>query len=887
MGVCLRTNGFAGKRLATAGFVAGLVCQSALATADVAPPADGKAPAAPESPAAAKEQSKAFDFSVVSQGGVSLGAWQAGFALVLTTWVRDFKRRQTLDPVHTGFSTVTGASAGAVNGLAIALESCRKDTYRTEREGALAVERLVLGDPEQSLFFRVWVDALGLFGRGGNPGLLPADGEGSSLALFDDRAITEVAMRQATLDMNDRDAYVQGCAVNLGFAVTHLDAVSRAIHVDIEGTPILERASARRKFALELVPSAAGPIATNICPHKNDAPFYANLGHQEQVPDSLLREGIRASGAFPIAFPPVPLPYLDRGIDERGVQSHRSRFIDGGTFDNTPVGLAIDLNKWRFVPNSGRSTTQCVGELHTALRPEKIIEADLTQKYYFLDPGVTQWAIERSKGNHLKDEVRRDDGDDILQTVGDFVAAFASSSLDAEFSDNTRTNSFLRREGAPGAAKGVNVPIRYMPIAGEQFAHFLGFAERDFRVFDFFVGMADATRFIFDQEKLLRAGKTQSAERVRAAFDAQSPKYQCLNAYYDTFLVGKRADQPVTQFSDAALVEACSWTGNLGGAERAAVPNGAAAPSAATAESSPSTSGLAFEWSPYGQRRVLHPRVLSVTPDSDVSGRNFGALLLAMHNYRLWFVRKGLNSDQSLKVFFRALSGDTLRGEFDVNECGDEPLRQRRERGPAFTFVDLPEHQYGFRGMNGCAAMGAMRDIADVLVKRLSERQTDMGTKTLLRLVRRPALDKVFEVKLWPRWTWGVGFGRGPETFIGKTLHKVARLDGGLRLFKLTSGFQPEGIDESRWASDIYARIMLQDLWSYSIIDQDLFVGGTLGATLAHPGYYWGPTLGLRLSLFDRLSVGYEQRFLWATEHAKTHWSEGNAFFSWQLFPDW
>ena len=122
--------------------------------------------------------------SLVSRGGVSLGNWQAGFLYLLTEWAKSRTGRTLSEPA---FFTVTGASAGAVNGLAAAVESCRGTNLSVE----------------DSIYYQVWV-GLGLFGRHGKPGLFPtAQGSSTALSLFTD---DDVHVFTACSELGEKEA---------------------------------------------------------------------------------------------------------------------------------------------------------------------------------------------------------------------------------------------------------------------------------------------------------------------------------------------------------------------------------------------------------------------------------------------------------------------------------------------------------------------------------------------------------------------------------------------------------------------------------------------------------------------------------------------------------
>ena len=284
--------------------------------------------------------------SLVSRGGISLGNWQAGFLYSVTEWAKARRDNGTQsgesDPA---FSTVTGASAGAVNGFAAAIEGCKPPNPSA-------------GD---SLYYQVWTD-LGLFGRHGKPGLFPEEEGGSTaISLFTNEAL-DATLSKATRYI-EKGGQIPSCSVDFGFVTTHLDPTKSPVHVRQDGDPILTTKKLKEKFSVRLdfseaasagsAPGKSTLRVTNIGPPeavKGDQVYYAGLGHTQEVPLQSLMLGVRASGAFPGAFPPVPLAYTQYLPGPDGTVLRRKRlatFIDGGILDNTPVGLAVALDAWR------------------------------------------------------------------------------------------------------------------------------------------------------------------------------------------------------------------------------------------------------------------------------------------------------------------------------------------------------------------------------------------------------------------------------------------------------------------------------------------------------------------------------------------------------------
>jgi predicted acylesterase/phospholipase RssA len=263
-------------------------------------------------------------------GGVSLGSYEAGLIWAL---VRDLRGTKA------DLTAVTGASAGAVNALLAAALWC-------EDEGE--------PDLEGSLLHQAWA-GIGLEDLLADPG----SGGGVLSAAPLERAVERIGA------FFGGRRFRPGCSLPVGWTVTrdrpeeqNIDGLTARAQrflialrfaVDAEGRPHLARAdlpagSESASAALSLGLPAAGEVGF------------------EQTAQAIL-----ASAAFPVAFRPRELcdcalacPEADtvgdgacegpyRGEPIRGLgcpaprQLCRRRYLDGGIFDNAPVGLAVDL----------------------------------------------------------------------------------------------------------------------------------------------------------------------------------------------------------------------------------------------------------------------------------------------------------------------------------------------------------------------------------------------------------------------------------------------------------------------------------------------------------------------------------------------------------------
>ncbi len=83
-------------------------------------------------------------------------------------------------------------------------------------------------------------------------------------------------------------------------------------------------------------------------------------------------------------------------------------------------------------------------------------------------------------------------------------------------------------EHEPTLYAGIEIPPRRVPVAGAYLMEFLSFVERDFRVFDFFVGMVDAWEQLASTSLAFQA---MAAANQGPAVAAGAPEFRCLLAW--------------------------------------------------------------------------------------------------------------------------------------------------------------------------------------------------------------------------------------------------------------------------------------------------------------------------------------------------------------------
>ena len=257
---------------------------------------------------------KQENFSLVISGGISLGAYEAGYNWALLKYMTYLKHHNP--NLHIHMKSIAGASAGAINTLISAMSWCRSkeelDTNNTI---------------EDNLFYHMWtaVDFEDLLI---DQNILK-DKENKT-SLFSRKKIASQADK--IIQQLHRPLYDRSCRVPFGFAVTRV----KPKEVQINGITMKNKLF-QIPLYLSVDSSSQGVIRDNYTIHKDNIIHLGEDGNL-LVSDDSVKKAMFASSAFPIAFEQVNLDYYYNGDKES------ARFLDGGVFDNIPLDLAIRLS---------------------------------------------------------------------------------------------------------------------------------------------------------------------------------------------------------------------------------------------------------------------------------------------------------------------------------------------------------------------------------------------------------------------------------------------------------------------------------------------------------------------------------------------------------------
>ncbi len=393
--------------------------------------------------AAAPEGAREIPVSITVSGGVSLGAYEAGYLYYSLATQR----------ANPGFARVliaTGASAGSVNALLTLGASCAGSSF----------------DPRKSLFHRVWVPM-------GLQQLFRPDAT-SPVAAFSQESFQDVG---AMVEEGLARGLPEDCDVVLGIVASRqaprmLDAADGRLKV-----PVTEE-----HFVVRLRGRGAGrpPLITNyVDPDSLDEQAFLPEARDGSVPFPYLLDAVIASTSFPVAFPPRPVKHCvtrTRGKTAPfcpEASATTSLFVDGGVFDNSPLRLAASYAAGGLSRTPGRGLRWNHGPRLSASHapPPDVAFAFLSaDAAAFPDQGASEEAGDPSLLPLL------------LREMGGFVNSARSREL------------FLLIQDYPETAENLIYPRRHFPAASSPMYAFFGFFDRGFRSFDFDLGMYEARR---------------------------------------------------------------------------------------------------------------------------------------------------------------------------------------------------------------------------------------------------------------------------------------------------------------------------------------------------------------------------------------------------------
>jgi len=408
-------------------------------------------------------------YSLTISGGISLGVYEAGLNAVIVDALRDGflaseGRKFRLD-------TVTGTSAGAINALISVIRFCEQDeTGKNQKKNVY-----------KNLFKDTWqnVDVEDLLSE--NPSdynQLRLDLGKEKNRLLKDSLFSRTIFKEIINTLRQRISdgrFRENMEVKLAFTVTR----SKPLETSINTTSGPQKINSQR-FVIPLIAKTERFTKNGISRvglfFKNNRSYTSSNGKDMEyllLPESdgyvefdQVARAALASSAFPFAFSRVELAYCERDNDAdssddtlsgscpKGYKASSGFFIDGGTFDNVPLGLAVEL-----VEQSNK----------------------VPATYIYMDPANRRTVAHQSKDS------KEDNGSLVLtEQVKAWVPALG-----------TLMNGELYRTliGHFDAEKNANRTLlltrRFPPVTGNFLGHFGAFFDPSFRIYDYSVGVYD------------------------------------------------------------------------------------------------------------------------------------------------------------------------------------------------------------------------------------------------------------------------------------------------------------------------------------------------------------------------------------------------------------
>jgi predicted acylesterase/phospholipase RssA len=429
-------------------------------------------------------------------GGTSLGAYEAGYCYYFTEWV---KKNDALFDLR----VVTGTSAGSINALMTFLSMA---------------DNTPVSSPRSSAFFQTWSDIdfscirgpdtrLGVLGRTG-------------IKHVSDTFIPKI--RKKANHATDR---------YLGITATHLNSYNQEV---VSGLMI---PTVKQQFVIHGTTDAAGrwtflnfidsnsKLPAAVLPLKAGDPkgndtilrelILASTGipglfqpykirHLQVIPWKLRESGIRLADLTNDLYdsllalkyrpknnekllmkwidPSVIWPYM-KGIDPDTVWS----YVDGGILNNSPIRLACQIVDSVFPVRSTKSDRAGIAPW---------LQADSFRYLYLSAENTLYPAMQESKNR---------DSLCVFKTLGNGLLDWADAARQNEL--------FTLKEENPDIERWLLLSRNYYPVYSRFMRNLFGFLEKDLRIFDFYLGMYDAQKFL-SRDALGSMGETVR-ERTR------------------------------------------------------------------------------------------------------------------------------------------------------------------------------------------------------------------------------------------------------------------------------------------------------------------------------------------------------------------------------------
>jgi len=436
-------------------------------------------------------------------GGISLGSYQSGVNWGLTQFLKLARANPNYRKDHHlpefSFVSMTGASAGNINAVLSAIEYC--DTK--------------LSPPEASLFWKAWITT-------GWPQLFPDDRSGDlEQGLLDRRHFQDYIEHEVRAALSRR-TFLPGCRIPIGIVVTRL--VPGQIPLDT--TISLPAQRFVGMFEARVVhDSIKFTTPQDTLLRERSLGARMSLYHDTRVfiePETVF-EIVEASSSYPIAFSAKKLTYLDPDC-QLYPPPHRpckdwitADFIDGGVFDNNPIGLAYKMF-------AVRDTTDFPW-------PTNLRGRSRVPRLLYVDPSAFRGTLSKLARAERGDPARPGSGG--FTSVIQLVTGFIPSARTYELQSFARAVAVVSPQPAI-----ITATTRAHPVIGEHLNAFAAFLGRPFREFDFNVGVSDAIHYIA-MEILCDPARVRADTMAKDPADEEALRRECFVRQYHDLLTNR------------------------------------------------------------------------------------------------------------------------------------------------------------------------------------------------------------------------------------------------------------------------------------------------------------------------------------------------------------
>jgi hypothetical protein len=467
--------------------------------------ADGGAPPEGENEVVEPE-ALPVPLAVTVSGGVSLGAYQAGFLYYLSETIKQ-------NPDLLEFEILTGASAGLINSL-LALISVGGDPDP---------------DPTDTEFYKTWTEL-----------------RWNELFDVDEAPVFALSSRKVMHRLGEaiRVSWKEGIDPSVDIVMGATATRMRSIQTELSKGLTVSRQEEKFVFRVRGQGPGREPLITNYADPSHVLsqpvlPFHdPDLEGPADGRDNfdILMDILFASSSLPLIFESQEIAFCNTepgGVSEDRIEDqlrceepdHIGEFADGALLDKWPLRLAYRTSRAGLIRDQeGRLSWRDVPDLDRSEPPDDQLF------FLYIDPDDAAYpplpppTVEGRGGE--PEEVG------LFKQLGLFFGGYLVSTQAKEL--------YTLVEEHPDVREQMNLASRDLPSASGLLANFFGFFDREFRRYDFFLGMRDARMFVQDVlgDRIRRvAGESVELvlpEPTDANDHAEAWRpYRCLSWYLD------------------------------------------------------------------------------------------------------------------------------------------------------------------------------------------------------------------------------------------------------------------------------------------------------------------------------------------------------------------